>query len=188
MMYFSPNKDVVTIEEMDFSVYLSDQQIQERISAIADDISQEYIDKNPIFLVVLNGAFRFGADLFNRMDFACEIQFIRVKSYEKMKSTKNITIKGIEEVRLKDRHVIIVEDIVDSGLTMHRLIPMLEELGPKSTAIATLLTKSDALEHDVDIKYVGFDIPDRFVVGYGLDYDEMGRNLSHIYQLIDIIE
>lgn len=187
-MYYSPNKDMVTIKDLDFSLYLSAREIQNKIRIMATKIASEYEGKNPLLLVVLNGAFIFGADLIRNMDIACTVQFIRLKSYDQLKSTEQLQISGMDKVDVKDRHVIIVEDIIDSGFTMHTFVPLLEEMNPSSIAIASLLMKDDEIKYNVNVKYTGFHIPEKFVVGYGLDYDGQGRNLPHIYQLVEFIE
>lgn len=184
MMYFTDNKDVVTIRDMDFVVYRSTREIQNRIRSIAQKITQDYRDKNPLFLVVLNGAFIFSADLIRNLDFACDVQFIKATSYKGITSTGKVSFEKVEDLKIKDRHVILVEDIVDTGLTLNSFIPNLKEYSPASLEVCTLLDKASARVYDVDVKYTGFVIPDSFVIGYGLDFDGAGRNLPHIYQLI----
>ena len=185
MMYFSENKDVVTIGALDFVIYINAKEIQDRIREVSKQIEKDYTGKNPLFLVVLNGAFIFAGDLMRNMDISCEIDFVKVSSYKGLASTGSLEIKIPNETNLKDRHVIIIEDIVDSGFTMDQYIPKVKEQAPKSVKICTLLTKPSAAKYEVDIDYKCFDIPTKFVVGYGLDFDGAGRNLPHIYQLID---
>jgi len=184
MMYFSDKREIVTIQELDFVIYLSAREIQNKIRSIADEITAEYREKNPLFLVVLNGAYVFAADLLRNLDFACDVQFIKASSYKGLSSTGKVTFEQVEELKLKDRHVIIVEDIVDSGLTLHSFVPTLQEYGPKSLEVCCLLNKPQARAFEVDVKYIAFTISDHFVIGYGLDFDGAGRNLPHIYQLI----
>lgn len=180
--------EVVTLDELDFAVYISAEDIEHRIAEMATQISQDYKDKNPLLLIVLNGAFIFGADLIRHIDINVEPQFIRLKSYDKLSSTENLHISGMDLIDVKDRDVIIIEDIVDSGYSMHHFMPMLHEKGATSVALTTLLHKPTAQKYDVSIDYIGFKIPPQFVVGYGLDYNEKGRNLPQIYQLIDLVE
>ena len=184
MMYFTEKRDVVTIGDLDFVIYLSAREIQNNIRTTAKKITEDYRDKNPLFLVILNGAFMFAADLMRNLDFACDVQFVKVSSYKGLSSTGKVTYDKVEELKIKGRNVIVVEDIVDSGLTMHSFLPALEEYEPESLSVCTLLDKPSARVFDVDVKYTTFKISDHFVIGYGLDFDGAGRNLPHIYQLI----
>ena len=144
-------------------------------------MNKDLAGKRPLFLCVLNGAFMFAADLFREINVDAEITFIRMKSYEGTQSTGIIKqIYGLQE-DIKDRTVVIVEDIVDTGFTMQNLKKQLEEKNPKEIKVATLLFKPDSLQCDVKLDYVAFEIPKAFIVGYGLDYDELGRNLKDIY-------
>lgn len=166
-----------------FITYLPEQQIQEKIKAIADRLNQDYKDKRPLFIAVLNGSFMFAADLFKYLTIEAEISFIKLASYKGMKSSGNvITAIGLE-MDLYDREVVIVEDIVDTGKTLHQFLPKLHHQQPKSLKIAALLHKPEATQFPLKIDYAGFSIPDKFVVGYGLDYDGLGRNYKDIYQL-----
>lgn len=185
MMYFSEKKDVVTIGALDFAIYLSAREIQNRIREVAKEIEKEYAGKNPLFLVVLNGAFMFAADLIRNMDISCDVDFVKVSSYKGLASTGKLEVKIPNEKDLKNRHVVIVEDIVDSGFTLNQYIPKIEEQEPLSLSVCTLLNKPDAAKFDVKVDYNCFSIPTKFVIGYGLDFDGAGRNLPHIYQLID---
>jgi len=185
MMYFSEKKDVVTIGALDFAIYLSAREIQNRIREVALQIEEDYKDKNPLFLVVLNGAFMFAADLIRNMDIACDVDFVKVSSYKGLASTGRLEVKIPNEKDLKGRHVVIVEDIVDSGFTLDQYVPTVVVQSPASTKICTLLEKPDAAKYKVEVDYKCFSIPTKFVIGYGLDFDGAGRNLPHIYQLID---
>lgn len=185
MMYFSENKDIVTIGALDFVLYLSAREIQNTVRDLAAKIEKDYADKNPLFLVVLNGAFMFAADLIRNMDMTCDVDFVKVSSYKGLASTGHLEVKIPNEKNLEGRHVVIVEDIVDSGFTMNQYLPKVSEQQPASLKICTLLQKPDAADFEVDVDYTCFKIPNKFVVGYGLDFDEAGRNLPHIYQLID---
>lgn len=174
----------VKLHDLTFKPYLTAQQIEERIKAMAASIAKSHADKCPLFLGVLNGAFIFAADLVRACDFPCEISFIKLASYQDTVSSGDVkTLIGLNR-DVKNRHLIIVEDIVDSGRTMHHFIPDLEKLGPASVAVATLLSKPDAHEFPVNIDFIGFEIPPDFVVGYGMDYNGLGRNLPELYQLI----
>ncbi len=185
MMYFSEKKDVVTIGALDFVLYLSAREIQNTIREVAKNIERDYADKNPLFLIVLNGAFMFAADLIRNMDITCDVDFVKVSSYKGLASTGQLEVKIPNEKNLKDRHVVIVEDIVDSGFTLHQYLPKVEEQGPASLKVCALLQKPEAADFQIDLEYCCFRIPTKFVVGYGLDFDGAGRNLPHIYQLID---
>ncbi len=175
---------VIKVHEKSFETYLSDVTIQQRVSEIAAAINKDYAGKKPLFICILNGSFMFAADLFKQLSIEAELCFIKLASYKGMKSSgKVITSIGLEE-DLFGKDVIIVEDIVDTGKTLHRFLPKLVHQQPKSLKIATLLHKSEATEYPLVLDYVGFVIPNKFVVGYGLDYDGLGRNLREIYQLV----
>lgn len=171
------------IKDLDFEPYLSSESIQNELKKLAQAINKDYEGKNPIFIAVLNGAFIFMADLARYVSIPSEITFVKVKSYEQLQSTgEHRQFIGLE-VPIRERHIIIVEDIVDSGNTIRYLLQQLEAEDPKSVSIATLLFKPEALRHSIEIDYVGFRIPNDFVVGYGLDYDGLGRNLPDIYKI-----
>ncbi|MCB0580647.1 MAG: hypoxanthine phosphoribosyltransferase [Phaeodactylibacter sp.] len=178
-------KENITIHGLSFRPYLSREQIAVKVAEMGRLISRDYQGKRPLFLAVLNGAFVFAADLIRACDVDCAITFIRLASYEGLNSSGTVkTVIGLQD-DLQGRDVIIIEDIVDTGHTMSQFIPQLEQLGPASIAVASLLVKTEALECEVDIRYVGFEIPTKFVIGYGLDYDGLGRNIPDIYQLAD---
>ncbi len=163
--------------------FISHDRIQNRIAELAEQINRDYKDTCPLLVVVLNGAFLFAADLMKSITIECEITFIRVASYENTQSTGIVKqILGLKE-SVTDRHLILVEDIVDTGLTIANLSQQLLIQSPASLTIATLLFKPDALQEEIDLKYVGFDIENRFVVGYGLDYDGLGRNSKDVLVL-----
>lgn len=166
-----------------FVPYLGEGEVQRAVSTIAQQMNGDYEGKCPIVLVVLNGAFVFGAELFKQLTFDCEVAFIRVSSYRGTASTGEVKEEMPLGVDVSDRDVIVVEDIVDSGLTMENLRVRMTEAGARSVSLCTLLFKPDAFQGIYDLKYVGIEIPDRFVVGYGLDYDGLGRNIPAIYQL-----
>ncbi|MCB0585555.1 MAG: hypoxanthine phosphoribosyltransferase [Phaeodactylibacter sp.] len=179
-------KDNIEIHGLSFRPYISQAQIAEKIAEIGQQVSRDYKGKSPLFLAVLNGAFMFAADLIRACEIDCAISFIRLASYDGLNSSGEVkTVIGLQDEDVKGKDVVIIEDIVDTGQTMAHFVPQLEEMGPASVAIASFLVKREALESDVDIKYVGFEIPNRFVIGYGLDYDGLGRNIPDIYQLAD---
>ena len=174
-----------TIQVLDktFEPYLKEAEIQEKITKLAEQLNQDYTGKRPLFLSVLNGSFLFTADLFKQITIEAEVSFIKLASYKGTSSTGNvITAIGLD-INVKDRHIIILEDIIDTGKTLHHYLPQLESMQPASVKIAVLLNKKEALIYPVQIDYACFDIPNKFVVGYGLDYDGLGRNSRDIYQL-----
>ena len=174
---------MVQIKDKQFEIYLSQNQLNGRIAELAGQLNETYADKEPLFIAILNGSFMFAADLMKKVSVACHISFIRVSSYEATSSTGKVTqLIGLQE-DIANRHVVIVEDIVDTALTMSHLVEQLQQLQPASLQIVTLLCKREAMQRQVDLKYVGFDIPNAFVVGYGLDYDGLGRNLPDLYVL-----
>lgn len=175
---------VINVHDKSFETYLSEDVIQKRVKEIAAAINSEYAGKRPLFICILNGSFMFASDLFKHLTVEAELCFIKLASYKGMKSSgKVVTSIGLEE-DLFGKDVIIVEDIVDTGKTLHKFLPKLAHQQPKSMKIAALLHKSEATEYPLKLDYVGFDIPNKFVVGYGLDYDGLGRNLKEIYQLV----
>ncbi len=176
-------KKEVKVDDLEFVEFISKAEIEEKISFMASSISNQYKNKVPLFLVVMNGAFMFAADLIRKLNFPAELVFIRVKSYHGTQSTGNAKIFMPEDVQIKGRHVIIMEDIIDTGNSMASLLPALEKMEPASLAITAILIKPDALQHEIKIDFPGFEIPNKFVVGYGLDYNGIGRNLEDIYQL-----
>jgi hypoxanthine phosphoribosyltransferase len=175
---------VVKVHDKSFETYLSEEKILHRVKEIATAISKDYAGKRPLFIAILNGSFMFAADLFKNLTIEAELCFIKLASYKGLKSSGNVvTSIGLED-DLFGKDVIIVEDIVDTGKTLHNFLPKLLHQQPKSLKIAALLHKSEATEYPLELNYIGFDIPNKFVVGYGLDYDGLGRNLNEIYQLI----
>lgn len=177
--------NIVPVGDKQFELFIDNNRIQQQVATIAEEIAKEYRDENPVFLCVLNGAFMFAADLFRHMNIHAEVSFIKLSSYSGTQSTGDVkTLIGLN-TSLKDKHVIVVEDIVDTGKTIHELLPLIEGQQPSSIKLAAILSKPAARQHDVVINYTGFEIPDKFVVGYGLDYNGYGRNLPHIYQLAE---
>lgn len=175
---------VIKVHDKSFDIYLPEESIQQRIKEMAALINADYAGKKPLFIAILNGSFMFAADLFKHLTIDAEISFIKLASYKGMKSTGNVVTSIGLEVDIFGREVIILEDIVDTGKTLHHFLPKLTHQQPLSLKIATLLHKSEATVFPLNPDYVGFDIPDKFVVGYGLDYDGLGRNLKEIYQVI----
>jgi len=177
----------VTIHNKTFEIFLSSETIQKTIDELAQRMARDIKDKNPLFLVVLNGAFMFAGDLLKRFNFDCEVSFVKLSSYVGTQSTSIVReIIGLDEV-LHDRTVVIVEDIIDTGITMANTIPKLIKLEAKEVKLATLLFKPNAFQKDYKIDYIGLNIPNDFIVGYGLDYDGLGRNLPDIYKLCGIV-
>ena len=177
------DKEIVTINELSLIKYISAEEIEAKVQEIADSIREDFHEKYPMFLVVMNGAFIYAADLIRKLDFPCELNFVRIKSYHGTESTGEIDIYMPPNLDLKDRHIIVVEDIIDTGNTMAAFIPILQSHFPASVSLSSILVKPEAHKHDIVTQYPGFVIPDKFVVGYGLDYDGMGRNLKDLYQL-----
>ena len=175
--------DELTILDKTFLVYISTDQIQIRVNEIANKLNSSYKYKNPLFLAILNGSFIFAADLLKKISINCEVSFIKLASYFGTSSTGEITTMiGLSE-SLKGKDIIIVEDIIDTGRTMKNLLEILHDHNPASITIVTLLFKKEALIENIIPDYVGFEVPDKFLVGYGLDYNGIGRNLENIYFL-----
>jgi len=175
---------VIQVNDKKFQPYLTVSQIDVQIKRLGAQINQDYHGKRPLFIAILNGSFMFASDLFKELTIDAEICFIKLASYKGTRSTGHvITSIGLDE-SLKDRHVIIVEDIVDTGKTLSEFMPQLADQQPASLRIAALLHKPDALVHPLTLDYVGFNVPNKFLLGFGLDYDGLGRNLPEIYQLV----
>ena len=167
-----------------FETSITEAEIQERVKAVADRINKDMADKNPILLAVLNGSFMFAADLMRMLTIPCEISFVKLASYQGTTSTGTIKeVIGINE-DLSGRTVIIIEDIVESGLTIKRMIETIGTRAPKSIHICTLLIKPERLTVPLDVEYAAIEIPNDFIVGYGLDYNQQGRNLRDSYTLV----
>lgn len=174
----------ITIHDKQFSLYIPERRIQHSVEVVAARISHDYRGKQPLFLAVLNGSFMFASDLMKEMSIPCEISFIKLSSYADMKSTGKVKeIMGLNH-DIEGRHVVIVEDIVDTGNTIAGLLPQLREKGVASVEVATMLIKPECLEHNLSIKYPAISVPGEFVVGYGLDYNGLGRNLRDIYKVM----
>ena len=172
---------IIKVHDRNFEPFISAQQIKQRVNEIAELLSNEYTDKNPLFLAVLNGAFILAADLVRAVNFQSEISFTKISSYNGTESTGSIKqLIGFTEA-LAGRHIIIVEDIIDTGLSMQHILQQVHAQNPASVKVITLLFKREALKVPIQPDYVGFEIPRKFVLGYGLDYDGLGRNLPDIY-------
>lgn len=173
----------IKVKDLSFVPFLSREKIQARIKEMAGELNEQLAGEQPIFICILNGSFLFATDLFRQITTDAEISFVKLASYSGTTSTgKVLTLLGLD-VELYNRTVVILEDIIDTGKTMSNFLPELAKKGPKKVIISSLLTKPEALEHQLDIDQVGFEIENKFVVGYGLDYDGLGRNYDAIYQL-----
>lgn len=177
--------ETIRVHDKTFEPFLSAKDIQEKVDAIASSLERDYADKNPIFVAILNGSFIFAADLFRKLKMPAEICFIRLASYKGTRSTGNVISSIGLEVDIYQRHVIILEDIIDTGRTLSQFLPKLEHQQPASLKIVALLHKPQATIFPIEIHYLGFTVPDKFVVGYGLDYDGHGRNIPAIFQLVE---
>jgi hypoxanthine phosphoribosyltransferase len=173
----------IKLFDKEFIPYLPEDLILEKIKELAQQINKDYKDKKPLFIAVLNGSFMFSADLFKELNIEAEICFIKLASYKGTKSTGHvITAIGLD-TDITNRHIIVLEDIIDTGKTLDSFLPQLYNQQPASLKIAVLLHKPDATIFPVPIDYCCFSIPNKFVLGYGLDYDGFGRNIREIYQL-----
>jgi len=171
------------ILDQNFDIFITADEIRKRIIELGYLVNRDYEDKNPIFLSVLNGAFIFTADFIREVSIAAEVSFIKLKSYTKMETSGRVKeLLGLEQ-NIFGRNIVIIEDIVDTGKTLLHIFDEFRELGAKSIEILTLLHKPDKNHFPIDLKYVGFEIPNEFVVGYGLDYEGYGRNLKDIYKV-----
>ncbi len=175
----------VKIHDKEFKLFISHEKIQAVVEEMAEKMNGELKGKNPLFLCILNGSFMFAAELFKRIDMVdAEISFVKLASYSGDQTTGNVKqLIGLNE-NIEGRTVVVLEDIVDTGITIDNIQQQLSGLNPKEVYVATLLLKPDALQKEVDLKYVGMEIPNDFIVGYGLDYDGLGRNLIDIYTVI----
>ena len=176
---------IVKIKDLTFKTFIPESEIQQRVKAVAEKINKDLDGKNPLLLAVLNGSFVFAADLIRNITIPCEISFVKLASYQGTTSTGKIKeVIGLNE-DLTGRTVVIVEDIVDTGFTMKRMIETLGTRHPESIHICSLLVKPDKLQVPLNIEYAAIEIPNDFIVGYGLDYDQQGRQLRDIYTIAD---
>ena len=176
--------EIYQVHDKQFKTYISAEEIELCVKRLAAEIERDYSDKHPLFIAILSGSFMFASDLFKHITIPSEICFIKLASYKGTRSTGNIITSIGLDVDVHQRNVVIIEDIIDTGKTMHAFLPQLDHQQPKSLKICALLHKPESMIYPVNIDYLGFTIPEKFVVGYGLDYDGLGRNLPSIYQLI----
>ena len=175
----------VTVHDKTFEISIPEEKIRETVNEMARQIGKDLKGKNPLFLIVLNGAFVFAADLVRQMDFDCEVSFVKLSSYVGTTTTSVVReLIGLDEV-LTDRTVVIVEDIIDTGITMASTIEKLKHLQAAEVKLATFLFKPDSFQKDFKIDYIGIEIPNDFIIGYGLDYDGLARNYPDIYKVVE---
>jgi hypoxanthine phosphoribosyltransferase len=174
----------VQVRELVFEKFIGREEIDIAVQKVADAINHDYAGKNPLLLAILNGAFIFASDLMRKITVPCEISFVKFASYSGTSTTSNVKeLIGVDE-DLKDRHVIIIEDIVDTGITMDKLLHDVNGRKPAGVKVACFCFKPEAFRKDFTIDYIGMEIPNDFIVGYGLDYDGYGRNLPDIYKIV----
>ena len=178
-------KTIVQVNDKSFEILINEEDLKSRIKEMGEELSNSYKDKDPLFIAILNGSFVFAADLYREINISSEITFIKLSSYNNLQSTGKIReLIGLQKNIFK-RNIVLIDDIIDSGTTMVWLIDHLNELGPSSIELVSLLVKPDAISKKLKPGYTGFEIENKFVVGYGLDYDGYGRNLKDIYQLVE---
>ena len=178
-------KDIVKVHGKHFAPFISQAEISKQVARIASEMNQELAEKDPVFLGILNGAFMFASDLFKQLSFPCQITFLKLASYSGTQSTGSVKqLIGIN-MELRDRVVVVLEDIVDTGITLETILRQLSGFQPSEIRVATFLHKPAATIREVHLDYVGLEIPNDFIVGYGLDFDGYGRNLKEIYQLVN---
>jgi len=175
----------VKVLDKEFELFIPYEKIRSVVEEMADKMNEELADKNPLFLCILNGSFMFASELFKRINFIeAEISFVKLASYQGDSTTGKVKqLIGLNE-KIEGRTVVVLEDIVDTGITINNIQEQLAKMNPKEVLVASLLLKPDALQKEVELKYVGMEIPNDFIVGYGLDYDGYGRNLLDIYSVV----
>ena len=184
MAIFAQLDYVMKIKDIEFKRFLSEDQLQKRISELAFEIDEDYKSSSPLFVPVLNGAFMFAADLVRQLKMQPRISFVKHASYQGTASSGQLkSLIGLQESVFK-QDVVIVEDVVDSGLTIQKVVEEMTALGTRSVEVVTLLRKQNSANNGFNPKYIGFEIPDHFVVGYGMDYDGTGRNLRDLYHQV----
>jgi hypoxanthine phosphoribosyltransferase len=176
---------IIQVHDKQFEPYLAANTISERIKSLAAQLSADYSGKKPLFIAILNGSFMFASDLFKELTIDAEICFIKLASYKGTKSTGHVITAIGMDMDIFAREVVILEDIVDTGKTLSEFLPQLKHQQPASMKIVALLHKPEATVFPIKIDYLGFSIPNKFVVGYGLDYDGLGRNIREIYKLVE---
>ena len=179
------NSNIIQVHDKYFEPFIDEGTIQKEVSRIAMEMNRDLAKKDPIFLGILNGAFMFASDLYKQLKFPCQITFLKLASYSGTKSTGSVKqLIGIN-CDLKDRVVVVLEDIVDTGVTLETILRQLSGFEPAEIRVATLLHQPEACLREVELDYVGMEIPNNFILGYGLDYEGYGRNIKEIYQLVD---
>ncbi len=178
-----PSMQKIRIHDKEFVPFLSREAISERVGELANELNLDYAEKAPLFIAILNGSFIFAADLFRKLTIDAEICFVKMSSYKGTTSTGNIMTTIGLDVNIQGRDLVLLEDIVDTGNTLNQLLPRLEQAGSRSIRVCALLHKAEVTKHPIPELYSGFTIPDRFVIGYGLDYEGKGRNLDGIWQI-----
>jgi len=178
-------QELIQVDDKQFRLYIRQYEIEKEVDRIASEMNRDLAGKDPIFLGILNGAFMFAGDLFKRLDFPCQITFLRLASYNGTGTTGKVKQMIGIHTDLKGRVVVILEDIVDTGITLEKATSKLSGYHPAEVMVATFLHKPGATVRNVKLDYVGMEIPNDFVVGYGLDYNGYGRNLREIYQVVD---
>jgi hypoxanthine phosphoribosyltransferase len=175
----------VTLKDKTFSLSIPSAQIQKTVDDLADQLNKDLAGTTPLFMVILNGSFMFASDLLKKINLDCEVTFVKLASYSGTQSTENVKkLIGINE-DISGRNVVILEDIVDSGITIEHMFEQLTECKPASVKVVTFLFKPNAFTRNYNIDYMGMRIPNDFIVGYGLDYDGLGRNLPDIYKIVE---
>ncbi len=176
--------ETIQVKDKLFVPFLREEEIQKEIRRVASEINRDYEGKEPLFLCILNGSFMFASDLLKNVTISCNVSFVKLASYQGTDTTGNVKeLMGLQD-SVEGRHVIIVEDIVDTGYTMRDILGSLSDKNAASVAVCALLCKPDKLKVDINLKYLAMNIPNGFIVGYGLDYDGFGRNLRDIYKIL----
>jgi hypoxanthine phosphoribosyltransferase len=176
--------ETIQVKDKLFVPFLREEEIQKEIRRVASEINRDYEGKEPLFLCILNGSFMFASDLLKNVTIPCNVSFVKLASYQGTDTTGNVKeLMGLQD-SVEGRHVIIVEDIVDTGYTMRDILGSLSDKNAASVAVCALLCKPDKLKVDINLKYLAMNIPNGFIVGYGLDYDGFGRNLRDIYKIL----
>jgi hypoxanthine phosphoribosyltransferase len=179
------NREIIQVHDKKFRLSITEADIQKEVARIAGEMNRDLAGRDPIFLGILNGAFMFAGDLYKQLSFPCQITFLKLASYSGTYSTGSVKqLIGISQ-DLKGRVVVVLEDIVDTGVTLETIIRQLSGYQPSEIRVATLLHKPEATLTEVKLDYVGMEIPNDFILGYGLDYDGYGRNFKEIYQMVD---
>ncbi len=174
----------VKVLDKEFELSISEKEILKAVDEVANRINKDLEGKNPLFVCILNGSFMFASDLMKRLTIPCEISFVKLSSYEGTGSTGNVKhLIGLNE-NIEGRTIVLIEDIVDTGLTIKNIIEQVKGMGPSDVRVATMLFKPDACKEELVLNYTGINIPNDFIVGYGLDYDGFGRNLRNIYTVV----